>query len=110
MYLRTQDEIKWEEELDRHPVLVERNIYGPGEWNDPAWRHLKAKLPPWIRDQGVVDTEESRNWVPHPGGVTVNLKAVYLAKEKRMKDNKGYTLYFLEETEDIKIISEPWDR
>ena len=109
VYLRPQDEIKWEEELDRHPVLVKGKMYGPTEWNDPAWHSLEGTLPPWIRDQGVVDTKESRHWVPHPGGVRANLKAIYLAEEKRMKDNKGYTLYFLEETEDIKIISEPWD-
>ena len=26
-----------------------------------------------------------------------------------MEENKGYTLSFLEEVEDIKIISKPWD-
>ena len=27
-----------------------------------------------------------------------------------MKENKGYVLHFLEETEEIKIICEPWDQ
>ena len=109
VYLRPKDEDEWEEELNRQQVLVGGKIYGPDEWNYPAWRSLKGTLPPWIRDRGVVDTKEFKNWVPHPGGVGVNLRAIYLAEAKRIENNKGYTLFFLEETEDIKIISEPWD-
>ena len=40
----------------------------------------------------------------------VDLKAVHLAEVKTMKENKGHVLHFLEETEDIKIICEPWDQ
>ena len=77
----------------------ERKNYGPGEWNNPGWRSLEAKLPPWLR----YPDEESRNWVPPPDGAgVVDLRSVHLAEVKRMKENKGYELHFLEETEDIK--------
>ena len=62
---------------------------------------MKTTLPPWIRYPGSVDTEESRNCVPPPGGAGgVNLRAVHLAEVKRTKENKGYVLHFLEETEE----------
>ena len=56
---------------------------------------------------------KNKKWVPPPGGGragVVDLKAVHLAEVKRMKENEGYILHFLEETEDIKIIFEPWDK
>ena len=56
---------------------------------------------------------KNKKWVPPPGGGragVVDLKAVHLAEVKRMKENKGYVLHFLEETEEIKIICEPWDQ
>ena len=68
--------------------------------NDLAWRRLKATLPPWINHHDAIETEESRSWVPPPSGAGVaNLKAVHLAEVKRIKENKGYMLHFLEETE-----------
>ena len=110
VYIKPQDEYKWEEELKSQPVLVGGEIHEPGEWNDPEWHSLKATLPPWICYPGAVDVEESRNWVPPPGGAgVVDLRTVHLAEVKRMKENKGYVLHFLEETEDINITCEPWD-
>ena len=80
-------------------MLVRGKNYGPGEWNNPGWRSLEATLPPWLR----YPDEESRNWVPPPDGAgVVDLRSVHLAEEKRMKENKGYKLHFLEETEDIE--------
>ena len=50
-----------------------------------------------------------KKWIPPPGGAGgVDLEAVHLAEVKIMEENKGYVLHFLEETEDIKIICEPW--
>ena len=95
VFCRPRDEDKWEEQLNSQPVRVGGHIYGPGEWNDPVMRSLKTTLPPWINRSG--------NWIPPPSGVGVDLKAVHLAEVKRMEENKGYTLTFLEEVEDIKI-------
>ena len=98
VFCRPKDEDKWEEQLDRQPVRVGGHIYGPGEWNDPVSRSLKATLPPWMGNQGGE---------PH-GVVGFDLKAIHLAEAKRMEENEGYTLSFLEEVEDIKIIGKTY--
>ena len=54
-----------------------------------------------MRDPGVGDTKESRNWVPSPGGAVVDLEAVHLAEEERMRKNKMNRFVFFKETEDI---------
>ena len=85
VYIKSQDEYKWEEELESQPVLVEGKIYGPGEWNNPGWRSLNATLSPWIRYPGAVNTDKSRNLVPPLAGAGgVNLRVVHLAEVKRM--------------------------
>ena len=80
-------------------MRVGGQIYGPGEWNDPVLRSLKDTLPPWMGNQGVE---------PH-GVVGFDLKAIHLAEAKRMEENEGYTLSFLEEVEDIKIIGNTYE-
>ena len=90
MYRRAQDEWELKEELKSQPVAVRGVIYEPGKWDDPEWSTLKAKLPPWMRDPGACDTEESRIWVPPPGGAVADHKAVHLAEAERMRENKMY--------------------
>ena len=57
-----------------------------------------------------METKESRNWVPQRGVAQVDCKAIHQAKAKRIKNNKGQVFSLLEEAEDIKIISEPWNK
>ena len=57
-----------------------------------------------------METKESRNWVPQRGVAQVDCKVIHQAKAKRIKNNKGQVFSLLEEAEDIKIISEPWNK